>query len=74
MFQAYKCISDSIIQAYMTTQQDAYVDGHMEFTDDQLMEIALNKYKILFESSKWNKPSALEPKTVTLSEEMYALK
>jgi hypothetical protein len=58
----------------MTTQQDAYVDGHMEFTEDQLIEVALNKYNILFESSKWNTPSALEPKIVTLTEEINALK
>ena len=47
LFMALNCVNDSIIQANMTTQQNAYIDGHNDLTEDCLMEVALNKYKIL---------------------------
>ena len=74
LFVAYECVEDSIFQAYMTTQQDAYVDGREDFTEDRLMEVALNKYKILIEADKWNVPSAQDTKIVALTAEINALK
>ena len=74
LFVAYECVVDSIFQAYMTTQQDAYVDGREDFTEGRLMEVALNKYKILIEADKWNAPSAQDSKIVVLTAEINALK
>ena len=57
IFSAYHSVKDSVFKAYMTTQQDAYVDGKVDLTKEKLMELALNKYNILLESEKWNAPS-----------------
>ena len=74
LFVAYECVEDSAFQTYMTTQQDAYEDGSKDFTKDGLMEIVLNKYKVLIESNKWNTPSAQDSKIVALTAEIDALK
>ena len=58
----------------MTAQQNAYEDGSKEFTEDQLIEVALNKYKVLMESDKWNTPSEQDSKFVALTAEIDALK
>ena len=70
LFVAYKCVKDSAFQTYMTTQQDAYEDGSDDFTEDGLMEIALNKYKVLIESNKWNAPSAQDSKLLLLQQKL----
>ena len=74
LFMAYDCVPDPIFKTYMTTQQDAYVDSREDFTDDRLMEVALNKYKILVESEKWNAPSDQDTKIIALTAEIHALK
>ena len=74
LFVAYEGVQDSAFQTYMTAQQNAYEDGSKEFTEDQLMEVALNKYKVLMESDKWNTPSEQDSKIVALTAEIDALK
>jgi hypothetical protein len=74
LFVAYKGIQDSAFQTYMTAHQNAYEDGSKDFTEDQLMEVALNKYKVLMESDKWNTPSAQDSKIVALTAKINALK
>jgi hypothetical protein len=46
----------------MVGQQDQYNDGRIDFDVDSLMDLALNKYKMLIKSSKWNLPAARDPK------------
>ena len=67
-------MTNPVFKAYMTTQQDAYVDSWKDFTEDRLTEVALNKYKILIESDKWNVPSDQDTKIIVLSAEIYELK
>ena len=74
LFVAYKGVQDSAFQTYMTAQQNTYEDGSKEFTEDQLMEVALNKCKVLMESDKWNTPSEQDSKIVALTAEIDALK
>ena len=74
LFVAYKGVQDSAFQTYMTAQQNAYEDGSKDFTEDQLMEVALNKYKVLMESDKWNTPSVQDSKIVALTAKIDALK
>jgi hypothetical protein len=54
LFVAYECVNNPTFQTYMTAMQGAYEDDSKDFTEDQLMEVPLNKYKILIESNKWN--------------------
>ena len=74
IFTAYEIVKDPVFKAYMTTQQDAYVDGKVDITEDELMELALNKYKILLESEKWNAPSDQDSQIIALTAEIDALK
>ena len=74
LFVAYEGVQDSAFQTYMTAQQNAYEDGSKDFTEDQLMEVALNKYKVLMELDKWNTPSAQDSKMVALTTKIDALK
>jgi hypothetical protein len=71
---AYKGVQDSVFQTYMTVQQNAYDNGSKEFTEDQLMEVALNKYKVLMESDNWNTLSEQDSKIIALMAEIDALK
>ena len=43
-------------------QQGAYDNDSKDFTEDRLMEVPLNKYKILIESNKWNTPMVQDSK------------
>ena len=74
LFLAYDCVPDPVFKAYMTTQQDAYVDSREDFSEDRLMEVALNKFRILVESDRWNTPSEQESKIIALTAEIHALK
>ena len=74
IFSAYHSVKDSVFKAYMTTQQDAYVDGKVDLTKEKLMELALNKYNILLESEKWNAPSDQDTQTIALTAEIDAHK
>ena len=74
LFVAYKGVQDSAFQTYMTAQQNAYEDGSKEFTEDQLMEVALNKDKVLMESDKWNTLLEQDSKIVALTAKIDTLK
>ena len=54
VFAAYESVFDLIFKANMTTQQDAYWDSLEDFTVGHLIEVVLNKYKILLETDKWD--------------------
>ena len=62
LFTAYDEVKDKVFHDYMAGQQDQYNDGHIDFDVDSLMDLALNKYKMLIKSSKWNLPAARDPK------------
>lgn len=49
---AYNSVSNPIFKAYMKTQQDPYMDSKEDCTEEQLMEVALNKYNIFIELEK----------------------
>ena len=66
-------MKDPVFKVYMTTQQDAYVDGKIDITEDKLMELALNKYKILLESEKWNALSDQDSQIIALTAEIDSL-
>ena len=55
-------VHNQVFHDYMVGQQDQYNDRCIDFDVDSLMDLALNKYKMLIESSKWNLPAARDPK------------
>jgi hypothetical protein len=52
---------------YIAGLQDQYNDGRINFEVDTLMETAINKYKMLDETKKWNSPSAKDAQIVALT-------
>jgi hypothetical protein len=51
-----------MFKAYMITLDDAYLNSQEDFTEDRIMEVALNKYKILIDSNKLNATSDQDTK------------
>jgi hypothetical protein len=49
LFQGYRSCGDERFVAYMTHRQDCYLDGRDDFTADQLMKVALEKFKTIGE-------------------------
>ena len=74
LFIAYDSVPDPVFNAYMTNLQDAYMDSKADDTDEKLMEIAINKYKILMELETWNAPTAHDSQIIALTAEIDALK
>ena len=62
LFTAYEAVEDKVFHDYMVGQQDQYHDGRVDFCVDSLMDLALNKFKMLVESKRWNLPSVQDAK------------
>jgi hypothetical protein len=52
LFTAYEAVEDKVFHDYMVGQQDQYHDGRVDFCVDSLMDLALNKFKMLVESKQ----------------------
>ena len=74
LFIAYGLVPGPVFKAYMTNHQDAYMDSKADYTDEKLMEIAINKHKMLMESETWNAPTAHSSQIIVLTAEIDALK
>jgi len=78
LFTAYEAVEDKVFHDYMVGQQDQYHDGRVDFDADSLMDLALNKLKMLVESKRWNLPSAqdvrLEAQIVALTAKLEYFK
>ena len=74
LFIAYGLVPGPVFKAYMTNHQDAYMDSKADYTDEKLMEIAINKHKMLMESETWNAPTAHDSQIIALTAEIDALK
>ena len=55
LFKAYLAVNDKEFFGYNDAKKDGYVEGK-EFTPDELMNLAANKFKLLKESGKWEAP------------------
>ena len=73
LFIAYDKVIDFVNRAYLTNHQDGYVDSMANFTEDGLMEVAVNKYKISIKVETWNTPSAHDSQINTLTAEIDAI-
>ena len=74
LFAAYLADIDPVFKAYMTNHPDTYGESKVNFTMDKLMEVVVNKYKILLESETWNAPSAHVSQIIALTGEINVLK
>ena len=67
LFTAYEAVEDPSFHLYIAGLQDQYNDGRINFEVDTLMETAINKYKMLVKTKKWNSPLAKDAQIVALT-------
>ncbi len=57
LFKAYGAVQDTDFTSYIKRLNDRYLEEVQEFTPEELMGYASNKYKTLVLQNKWNAPS-----------------
>jgi hypothetical protein len=65
LFKGYKAATDKTFVAYIEKKEDKYDEGQT-IHPENLMILAVNKYKILKEKNEWEAPSAGEEKIMAL--------
>lgn len=73
LFKGYAKASDKTFVAYIAKKEDDFDEGR-DIGHDVLMQLALQKYKVLKEAGKWNAPSDAEEKIIALQAEITKLK
>ena len=73
LFKGYATASDKEFIYYIKKKKDEY-DEDKDFTSDQLMNIALNKYTNIVRDGEWNALSAEEKEIVALKASLEAFK
>ncbi len=72
LIKGYLKASDKQFVAYIQKKADDYDDGQA-FTEDELMRLATNKYKILCDRNEWNAPTEEEAKIIALEAQVKKL-
>jgi hypothetical protein len=70
LFRAYKSCGDTAFAAYIQVKEDAYMDRTLDILRTQLMKIAIEKYKTLFDSGKWLKKSEEQLEFIAMKAEL----
>jgi len=73
LFRGYAKASDKTFVAYMAKKEEDYEEGR-DPGYQMLMQLALQKFKILKEGGKWNAPTEAEEKIIALEAEVTKLK
>ncbi|CAB9519769.1 unknown protein [Seminavis robusta] len=74
LFAGYVNCSDTVFVRYIARKQEAYEDGTIGITYDELMKMALEKYKILIDKDLWLKKTDDEHEINALRSELTSLK
>jgi hypothetical protein len=75
LFRGYESCEDKGFQAYMRRKEENYEDGGLQITDEQLMSIALERYKILHDDKKvWMKKTQDEIEFIAMQNEVTKLR
>ena len=69
IFAGYQSCADPIFKSYMRRNYDDYLDNVRDFSVNQIMTHAENKYKALFETGEWMEPTSDQRKIVALTAE-----
>ena len=72
LFKGYMATSDKTFTDYITRLQESYDDG-LELTAEVLMQRAVDKYKNLKQTNKWNAPTEEEEKIIALEAKLKQL-
>jgi len=65
LFKGYSYSADETFKDYISKKEDAFEEGQ-DIDPSQLMDYALNKYRVLVEKGTWSEPSAAQEKIVAL--------
>lgn len=74
LFIVYHTVSDPVFKAYLTNHQDIYLDSKANYTEYELMEVAINKYKKLMEVETKYASTAHKSQIIALTAEIDAVK
>lgn len=69
LFKGLKSASDPLFVSYIQEKQDRYNEG-TDYTVDQLLMLAENKYKELVEAEEWNQPTEEQKKIIALTDQL----
>lgn len=72
LFKGYKTVPDPDFLSYIQQKQNSYDEGN-DTQPNQLMELALNKYKILVEAGVWNKADDTKDRVFALEARTKAM-
>jgi hypothetical protein len=67
LWNTYQGAPDSYFVSYVNRLWDSDIDGRNDYTPEQLMSLADNKYKERIQSGNWKKPSSHEEEIVALT-------
>ena len=73
LFEGYTSATDRQFVAYIKKKEDAFEEGQ-PIDADELMQMALNKYRILVDKGQWNAPTEEQQKIFVLQAEIQQLK
>ena len=73
LFKGYMCVTDSSFVEFIKRKKDAYEEGEIELTPEQLMESAANKFNALKQSGRWQQASEQDEKIIALQAKIKLL-
>ena len=73
IFKGYKAASNNNFVEYITKKEEDFMEGK-DFTADELMQLALNKYTMRKENGEWGAPSIEQEQITALSLELSKVK
>jgi hypothetical protein len=74
LFSAYMVIPCNNFRSYIKRKQDAYTDGTLTLTHEDLIMLATNKFNLLKQEGTWGAKSPDEDKIVAMQAELTALR
>merc|ERR1712012_769330 len=74
LLKAYKSVSDKEFVRYIKDREATTNDGRENLGLQDIMEIALNKYKLLIQHKEWMEPDPAEAKLVALTAQLELLR
>jgi hypothetical protein len=72
LFKGYAAVSDTTFVEYMALKESNYDEG-TEYSPEQLMQLAKDKYAILKQKGTWKAPSADQKKIIALEAQIKKL-
>jgi hypothetical protein len=72
LFKGYKAVADNKFVSYIGTKEDSYNEG-TDISENELMDLAESKYKIMLESGDWKAQTNEQKKIVALTQQVQSL-